>query len=301
MIKNRLIAGLLVWLPLGATIVVVRFLLDIFNNVWVLIPEEYLPEEFVGSTWINFAIEKFPGVSAVIFLTVIVYFTGYIVSNLLGKKIIALWENFLGRIPGIRVIYGSIKQMSEAIFASSGKSFEKVYLVEYPRKELWTLAFETSDKQGESHHLIKINKNIDSQVKLINLFVPTTPNPTSGYFIIASPDSLIEVNMSVEDTLKMIVSAGVFVPKHIEEEKAPIENSQIKKDRDRVSELRREAVNLSDEALEELLPIVKEYSAIYKKYNDDKSLLNNNSEFSELLEAGMEELEAKVNYIASKL
>lgn len=134
------------------------------------------------------------------------------VANLFGRQLVRVWEDFLARIPLVRSIYSSVKQVTETIFSSNGNSFRRVVLVEYPRKGIWTLAFLTGegikvfeDKTGES---------------LINVFVPTTPNPTSGFFLMIRREDAIELDISVDSALRMIISTGVVVPDDLENNSA---------------------------------------------------------------------------------
>lgn len=195
-LKRYLIAGLLVWLPLGVTIVVIKFLVDLFDKTLLLIPSAYRPENLLGV--------DIPGIGLLLSLLLIL-FTGFFVANLLGSKIVQLWESFLSRIPLVRSIYQAVKQIAEAVFGSGDQTFEKVYLIEYPRKGLWTLAFQTSTKIGEAQRKTELEN-------VVNLFVPTTPNPTSGFYIMASKDEIRELSLNVDDALKMLISGGVVVP-----------------------------------------------------------------------------------------
>jgi len=194
--KRYLIAGLLVWLPLGVTFAVVKFLVDFFDQTLQLIPHDYRPETLLGF--------NIPGLGVVLSLLLILI-TGVFVANLLGSKIIDLWEAFLSRIPLVRSIYNAVKQIAEAVFGSGDQTFQKTYLIEYPRKGLWTLAFQTSTHQSEAQKKTKMDD-------VVNLFVPTTPNPTSGFFIMANRHEVIELEMNVDDALKMVISGGVVVP-----------------------------------------------------------------------------------------
>lgn len=194
--KRYLIAGLLVWLPLGVTIVVIKFLVDLFDQTLLLIPVKYRPETLLGM--------DIPGIGILVSLTLILI-TGVFVANFLGSKVVNLWESFLSRIPLVRSIYNAVKQIAEAVLGSGDQTFEKVYLIEYPRKGLWTLAFQTSTHKGEAQ--IKTGND-----DVVNMFVPTTPNPTSGFFIMASKSEIIELDLHVDDALKMVISGGVVVP-----------------------------------------------------------------------------------------
>lgn len=195
-LKRYLIAGLLIWLPLGVTIVIIKFLVDLFDKTLLLIPSAYRPENLLGV--------DIPGIGLLLSLLLIL-FTGFFVANLLGSKIVQLWEAFLSRIPLVRSIYQAVKQIAEAVFGSGDQTFEKVYLIEYPRKGLWTLAFQTSTKVGEAQRKTELHD-------VVNLFVPTTPNPTSGFYIMASRDEIKELSLNVDDALKMLISGGVVVP-----------------------------------------------------------------------------------------
>ncbi|MCF6253215.1 MAG: DUF502 domain-containing protein [Thiomicrorhabdus sp.] len=194
--KRYLIAGLLVWLPLGVTIVIIKFLVDLFDKSLLLLPPEYRPEAMIGM--------DIPGFGVLLSLTLILL-TGVVVANFLGSKVIQVWESFLSRIPLVRSIYNAAKQISQAVFGAGDQTFQKVYLIQYPRVGLWTLAFQTSNLQGEAQQKTQMSN-------VVNLFVPTTPNPTSGFFIMASKDDIIELNIKVEEALKMVISGGVIVP-----------------------------------------------------------------------------------------
>lgn len=193
--KRYLIAGLLVWIPLGVTVMVINLLVGLMDQTLLLLPEEYQPDALLGF--------HIPGLGVVLSV-IVVLGTGIVVANLFGRKLVKLWESFLARIPLVRTIYASVKQIMETVFSSSGQSFRKVLLVEYPRKGLWTLAFQSGTTRGEAQS--------KTGIEVINIFIPTTPNPTSGFFIMVPRDDVIALDMSVDDGLKMIISAGVVVP-----------------------------------------------------------------------------------------
>jgi len=192
--KRYLIAGLLIWVPLGVTVMVIKLLVGIMDQTLLWLPEPYRPDTLLGF--------HVPGLGVVLSV-IIVLGTGVVVANLFGRKLVEVWENILARIPLVRTIYASVKQILETVF-SSGQSFRKVLLVEYPRKGLWTLAFQSSTTQGEAQS--------KTGQEVINVFIPTTPNPTSGFFIMVPRSDVVELDMSVDDGLKMIISAGVMVP-----------------------------------------------------------------------------------------
>lgn len=193
--RKYLMAGLLVWLPLGVTVLVINFLIETFDQVLLLLPSAYRPDELLGY--------HIPGFG-LLMTAVVILVTGMIVANYLGEKLVGFWEGLLSRIPLVRSIYSAVKQVTEA-FVGSEQSFQKAYLVEYPRRGTWTLAFQTSTKTGEAQAKTGLNS-------VVNVFVPTTPNPTSGFFLMVSQDDLVPLDMSVEQALKMIISGGVVVP-----------------------------------------------------------------------------------------
>jgi len=195
-LKKYLIAGILVWLPLGVTVMVVKLFVDLMDRILLLLPPDYTPEVLIG-----FAV---PGLGVIISV-VIILFTGMIAANLLGSRLVSLWELILSRIPVVRSVYSAVKQLTETIVSPSGQSFRKVLMIEYPRRGLWTLAFQTGTDIGEAQK--KTNEDV------VNVYMPTTPNPTSGFFLMVPKKDTIELDMSVDEGLKMIISMGVMVPK----------------------------------------------------------------------------------------
>jgi len=190
--RRYLVAGLLVWVPLGVTFLVVKVLIDLMDRSLLLIPRAYRPENLFGF--------DIPGLGAVLtFLLLLV--TGMIVANFFGRSLIRLWERILARIPLVSSVYSSVKQVLVTM-TSGGKSFRKVVLLEYPRKGIWTLGFLT----GKGIPLMEE----EAGEELVNLFVPTTPNPTSGFFLMAPRKDVRELDISVEAGLKLIISAGVL-------------------------------------------------------------------------------------------
>lgn len=194
--KRYLVAGLLVWVPLGVTVMVIKLLVGLMDQSLLLLPPHYRPENLFGV--------YIPGLGVVL-TAVVVLLTGMVVANLFGRKLVQLWEALLARIPLVRTIYIGVKQVVETVFSSGDQSFRKVLLVEYPRKGVWTLGFQSGASRGEAQAKIGL--------EVINVFIPTTPNPTSGFFLMLPRDDVIELDMSVDDGLKMIVSAGMVVPK----------------------------------------------------------------------------------------
>jgi len=197
--RRYLVAGLLIWVPLGVTLLIVTFLVDLMDQTLLLLPERIQPENLLGF--------RIPGLGLLL-TAVVVLSTGMAVANLFGQQLFSFGEQMLRRIPVVRTIYGSVKQVTESMF-SSGNSFRKVVLVQYPHPGSWTLAFQTG--VGAEEVRAKTGRNI------ANVFVPTTPNPTSGFFLMVPHEDLIELDMSVDDGLKMLLSVGVVVPEHKKE------------------------------------------------------------------------------------
>ena len=195
-IRRYIVAGILVWLPIGVTIFLVRILIGLLDRTMVLIPQKYQPEEFLG-----FAI---PGLG-ILLTIVLLLITGVLAANIVGRSMVGLWESMLERIPVVRSVYSAAKNFAEIVFSDSSQSFKKVLLIEYPRKGLYSLAFQTSSELGE------VQGRTGGEV--LCTFVPTTPNPTSGFIIIVPRNDVIELDMDVDEALKMIISLGVVVPR----------------------------------------------------------------------------------------
>ena len=198
-LRRYLVAGLLVWVPLGVTLLIVTFLVDLIDKTLVLLPAGIQPENLLGF--------RIPGLGLVL-TAIIVLVTGVVVTNLFGMQLFTIGERILQRIPLVRSIYAAVKQVTESMF-SSGKSFRKVVLVEYPRQGMWSLAFQTGS--GAEEIRSKTGRDIT------NVFIPTTPNPTSGFFLMVPQEDVIELDMSVDDGLKLLLSVGVVVPEHKKE------------------------------------------------------------------------------------
>jgi uncharacterized membrane protein len=196
-LRNYLISGLLFWIPLILTIIVIKFFLELINS---LVPQEYLPEAI-------FNLEtNIPG-SGIILLFLIILITGIFVTNILGRRLVVIWEKLLNRIPGFRNIYNILKKVSDTVLNTSSQSFKKAFLIQYPSKGIWVIAFQSGNYRGEAESIIG--------EKTLNLFVPTTPNPTSGFFVLIPKKDAFELDISVEDAFKLVISAGVVTPESI--------------------------------------------------------------------------------------
>jgi uncharacterized membrane protein len=194
-LTNYLISGLLFWIPLALTVLVIKFFLGVVNN---LVPARLLPETLLNlDTSIPY--------SGFVFVVLILLVTGALITNILGRKLVDLWERALNKIPGFRNIYNALKKISSTVLNTSSESFRKAFLIQYPSKGIWVVAFQSGDYKGEIESIIGED--------VINLFVPTTPNPTSGFFVIVPKKDAIELKMSVEEAFKLVISAGVVTPK----------------------------------------------------------------------------------------
>lgn len=194
-IRKYIVAGLLVWVPLGITILAIKLLVDLLDRSLVLLPPPIRPEQLLGF--------PIPGLG-IILSTVIILVTGLVVTNFAGRKMVSWGEELLDRIPLVRSIYSAVKQVTQTVFTSDETSFRQVLLIEYPRKGAWTLAFQTGETIENFREL--------TGEDLITIFVPTTPNPTSGVVIMVPREDAIKLDISVEDALKFIMSLGVVTP-----------------------------------------------------------------------------------------
>ena len=194
-LRTIIVAGLLVWIPLGLTIFVIKLLIDLLGQTYLLIPPALRPENLIGF--------EIPGIGVVVAI-IVVLLTGLITANYFGKRIVESWDSFLDRIPLVRSIYSPLKKFSELVLSDQTQSFSKVLLIEYPRKGIYSLCFQTSKELGEVQN--------QSGEEMVCVYIPTTPNPTSGYIVLVPQNEVQELKMSVEDALKMIISLGVVVP-----------------------------------------------------------------------------------------
>jgi uncharacterized membrane protein len=194
-LRGYLIAGLLVWVPLGITVLVVKLLVDLMDRSVVLLPPAWRPEALFGF--------DVPGLGfALTFIVVIL--TGVAVANLIGRRLVGAWESLLARIPFVRTIYSVVKQVVQTVVSADRSAFRKVLLVEYPRKGSWTFAFMAGEGTDEIHERIGGN--------VVTVYVPHAPNFTSGFIFIMPKDDVIVLDMSVEEAMKMVMSLGMTLP-----------------------------------------------------------------------------------------
>ena len=202
-IRRYLIAGLLVWIPIGFTIFVLKLVVGIMDQTLLLLPHDYRPETLLGM--------NIPGLGIVLSIIVLLL-TGMLVANFIGKQLVSYSERVLNKIPLVRSLYSASKNFTEVLFTNTSQAFKKVLLIEYPRKGIYSLCFQTSTELAE----IQAKTNGD----VICVFVPTTPNPTSGFIMMVPAGDTIELDMDIESALKMIVSLGVVVPPWVRDKHA---------------------------------------------------------------------------------
>ncbi len=193
--KRYFITGLLIWVPLVVTLWVLDFLFSTMDQSLRLLPPEWRPEALFGY--------HIPGLGAIITLLV-VFLTGLFTANIIGQRLVKFWEWLLSRIPVVKTIYSSVKQVSDTLLSSQGQAFRKALLVQYPREGSWIIAFQTGRPGGDVTNYLK--------GEYVSVYVPTTPNPTSGFFLMVPKADVIELDMSVDEALKYIISMGVAPP-----------------------------------------------------------------------------------------
>ncbi|RJG05004.1 DUF502 domain-containing protein [Noviherbaspirillum cavernae] len=196
--RKYFITGLLILVPLAITLWVLNLVIGTMDQSLLLLPERWQPRNVFGF--------HIPGLGTILTLLVI-FLTGLLTRNFIGNKLVRAWEGLLKRIPIVNSIYSSVKQVSDTLFSSSGNAFRKAMLVQYPRQGSWTIAFLTGVPGGDvRNHLVG---------DYISVYVPTTPNPTSGFFLMMPRADTIELDMTVDEALKYIVSMGVVSPEHL--------------------------------------------------------------------------------------
>ena len=190
--KKYLITGLLIWIPVVITLWVLELIVTTMDQTLTLIPESFQPRYHI------------PGLGLLLTM-VVVYLTGLSASNFLGRRVMQVWEGVLLRIPVVNSIYGGVKQVSDTLFTPGGQAFRKALLVQYPRTGSWTIAFMTGQPGGD------VVTHLSGDY--VSVYVPTTPNPTSGFFLMMPRADVVELDMSVDDALKYVVSMGVVPPR----------------------------------------------------------------------------------------
>ncbi len=202
--RRYLIAGILVWAPLAVTYLLLKFAVGIMDKTLKWIPASWQPGVLLQQLFHTDTPVEIPGLGVILALVVLLL-TGVLAANFVGRAFVGGWESLMHRIPVVRSIYSAAKNFAEIVFSDSNQSFKKVLLIEYPRKGLYSLAFQTADELGE------VQGRTGEDV--ICCFVPTTPNPTSGFIIVVPRRDATVLDMEVDEALKMIISLGVVVPK----------------------------------------------------------------------------------------
>ncbi len=193
--KKYFVTGLLIWIPLAITFMVLAWIIGTLDQIIEWLPADVQPRAMLGF--------NLPGVGLLVSVT-LVLLTGVVAANVLGQKLVRYWEALLGRIPVVKSLYYGVKQVSDTLFSSTGQAFRKALLVQYPRQGSWTIAFLTGQPGGDAaRHL---------HGDYVSVYVPTTPNPTSGFFLMMPREDVIELDMSVDEALKYIISMGVVAP-----------------------------------------------------------------------------------------
>ena len=192
--RRYFITGLLIWVPLGITVWVLNLLIGTLDQSLLLLPEGLRPQALLG--------RNIPGIGAVLTLLVILL-TGVLAANIIGQRLIRLWESVLARIPVVKTIYSSVKQVSDTLFSSSGQAFRKVLLVRYPHPQAWALAFQTN---------VPFDVSTQLDEEHVGVFIPTTPSPVNGFYFYVKRSEVIELDMGVDEALKSIISMGVVAP-----------------------------------------------------------------------------------------
>jgi uncharacterized membrane protein len=195
LLKKYFITGLLIWIPLAITAWVLAMIVRTMDQSLLLLPTAIRPETLLGM--------YIPGIGAILTLLVVLL-SGLVATNIVGQRLVLFWEGLLARIPVVKSIYYSVKQISDTLFSGSGDAFRKVMLVRYPHPEAWSVAFLTSSPARD------IAQRFNDEY--IGVFIPTTPSPVNGFFFFVKKADTYELDMSIDDALKYIISMGVVVP-----------------------------------------------------------------------------------------
>ena len=196
-LKKYLITGVLVWLPIAVTIWAMTYIISAADRLISLLPESWQPQHFWGF--------NIPGLG-IVAATVVLFVTGVFAANVLGRRILVAWDSLLGRIPVVKSIYSSVKKVSESLLSDSSRSFKTPVLVPFPQPGIWTIAFVSG------HIPDKLKGSLPQDDDYISVYVPTTPNPTGGYYIMVKKSDVRELDMSVDQALKYVISLGMVMP-----------------------------------------------------------------------------------------
>ena len=196
-LKKYLITGVLVWLPIVVTVWVLTYIINASDQLINLIPSRWRQENYTGF--------KIPGLGVIV-AVVVLFVTGVFAANVLGRKILEGWDSLLGRIPVVKSIYSSVKKVSESLLSDNGRSFKTPVLVPFPQPDIWTIAFVSGSIPAV------VQKSLSETEEYVSVYVPTTPNPTGGYYIMVKQSDIRELDMSVDDALKYVISLGMVMP-----------------------------------------------------------------------------------------
>lgn len=196
-LKKYLITGVLVWLPIAVTVWVITYIVSASDQLVNLLPRQWRPQYLLGF--------DIPGLGVIVAVAVL-FITGLFAANVLGRQILAAWDRLLGRIPVVKSIYSSVKKVSESLLSDSSRSFKTPVLVPFPQPDIWTIAF-VSGQIPE-----KLKSGLPQDGEYLSVYVPTTPNPTGGYYIMVKKSDVRELDMSVDEALKYVISLGMVMP-----------------------------------------------------------------------------------------
>ncbi|MDX5592771.1 DUF502 domain-containing protein [Pseudovibrio sp. SPO723] len=199
-LRNYFLTGLVVTGPIGITLYLSWSLIQLVDG-WV---KPFIPEVYNPDTYLSIEVPGVGLIAALLAVTVI----GFLTANIAGRSLVSLGENIVGRMPLVRNIYSALKQIFETVFQENGQSFKKAALIEYPRKGLWAIVFVATDTKGE------VAARLEDEAETVSVFLPTTPNPTSGFLLFVPRSEVIELSMSVEDAAKLVISAGLVNPEY---------------------------------------------------------------------------------------
>ncbi len=193
--KKYFVTGLLIWIPLVITLMVLAWIVNTLDQILLIAPAAVRPDALLGF--------HLPGIGVLVTLLLILL-TGLAAANFVGQRLVGFWESLLSRIPVVKSIYYSVKQVSDTLLSSNGQAFRKALLIQYPHQGIWTIAFQTGKPGGDAARHLGDD--------FVSVYVPTTPNPTSGFFLMLPRKDAIELDMSVDEALKYIISMGVVAP-----------------------------------------------------------------------------------------
>lgn len=196
-LKKYLLTGVLVWMPIAVTVWVIGYIISATDRLAALIPAQWQPERYLGF--------NIPGTGFIV-AVIVLFLTGVFAANVLGRKILEGWDSLLGRIPVVKSIYSSVKKVSESLLSDNSRSFKTPVLVPFPRRDIWTIGFVSGSLPDN------IAAVLPDAAPRIPVYVPTTPNPTGGYYILVKQSDIRELDMSVDEALKYVISLGMVLP-----------------------------------------------------------------------------------------